>query len=710
MNFLHPEFLYLAPLLAVPILIHLLNRVRYRRMRWAAIKFLMATERRAVRRARLRQILLMVLRTLVLAFALGALAQPIFSGSLGSLLGGADQVAVALDASASMSAEDAGGSAFDRAKRMAAAEVTGLPRAARVTAGTFAVWWDSPYREPVQDHGAVAAFIESAVLTGGGTDVPQAIRGAAEALARGSGGGTIWLLTDRRETGWNVGGPGAWAEVRQALEKAGRPRIVISDLGPTVVANYSISKVHVTPEVLMDGDVPRLTATVRLDGAASGPKQVRLMVDGRSVDAPSVDLKAAGTADVVFRLPALKGAVQTGHLELEHDAMPADDRSWFLLRPATSLPVLVVSGVVSTRPFEGSGDFLAAAIQPPAGEAGARSPFVAKSIAAKDLSRVAPADYAAVFLADVPRLATDVAATLRQYVARGGLLLVFPGSSTDAASWNETGLLPGKIETAVEDPAENRRKVAGVAPASPITATLPAEGLDHLLVTRHYRLAADPSSEVLATLDGGDPLIVRSQVGKGRVYLFAVSAQSDSSNLPFTPVFLSTLHRILLGHLGEVREPPSLPTFTPLEFAAKNAAALVVTPGGKPMPLVRREDRPDRLFFEHTEAAGLYQLAADGEAEAVKSAVPVAAMNVPPEESTVAKIEPAAIRTLLDGSSVYFLETDGNLSQAGAQAGAAGAVSGFPLAVLAMLLLLGEVLVAWSMGRPPAAPVDRVSV
>ena len=55
MNFLHPEFLWLAPLLAVPILIHLLNRVRYRRMRWAAIEFLLQTERRAVRRARLRQ-------------------------------------------------------------------------------------------------------------------------------------------------------------------------------------------------------------------------------------------------------------------------------------------------------------------------------------------------------------------------------------------------------------------------------------------------------------------------------------------------------------------------------------------------------------------------------------------------------------------------------------------------------------------------------
>ncbi len=122
MTFLRPEFLYLTPLLAVPVLIHLLNRIRYRVVRWAAIDFLLSSERRAVRRARLRQILLMVLRTLLLAAAVLVLAQPVFRGSLGALLGGSSQVAVAIDSSASMSAGDATGSALDRAKELVARE------------------------------------------------------------------------------------------------------------------------------------------------------------------------------------------------------------------------------------------------------------------------------------------------------------------------------------------------------------------------------------------------------------------------------------------------------------------------------------------------------------------------------------------------------------------------------------------------------------
>jgi len=68
---------------AAPIIIHLLTRLRYRRVRWAAIDFLITSERKAVRRARLQQILLMILRTLVLAGALLALLEPIGGGGIG---------------------------------------------------------------------------------------------------------------------------------------------------------------------------------------------------------------------------------------------------------------------------------------------------------------------------------------------------------------------------------------------------------------------------------------------------------------------------------------------------------------------------------------------------------------------------------------------------------------------------------------------------
>jgi hypothetical protein len=703
MSFLHPEFLFLAPLLAIPVLIHLLNRVRYRRIRWAAIEFLLATERRAVRRARLRQILLMILRTMVLAAALGALAQPIFSGAVASLLGGSTQVAVVVDASASMSAEGVSGSAFDRALKSAAAEVKALPNGTRVAAGSFAVGYDSPLHEPIQDHGAVAEFIKETTLTGGGTDVPQALKAAAETLAQGGGGGTLWLLTDMREGGWRAGGPGAWDEVRQALAKAGKPRLIISDVAPPVSANFSISKIRLTPEILMENDEPRLTATIKYEGTNGGATSVRLFFEDKHQETRPIQFTEPGSTDLTFRLPAVKGPAQCGYLELEHDAVPEDDRFYFVLRPAGSVPVLVVSGEVSSAEFESSGDLLALAFQPPAPESGARSPFTIKKVAARDLGNQVLSTYAAVCLADMPRVDADTAKMLRAYVEGGGLLMIFPGARTDVASWNEAGLLGAKIEGQVEAGGEKHFKVTGASPNNPVTATLPMEGLERLLVNRYFRLSAEPAAEVLATFEGGEPFMLRTNLKKGKVYAFAVSCQNDFSNLPFTPVLLLSVHRMMLGHLGDIGDPATTTTGTVFEFPMKAGSHRIIMPDGHAAPLTVREDKPGKALFDRTQAAGIYRLADSDSDEALKAAVPVRALNAPPEESSLVRIAPSEVRELLAGSSVFFLESEGNISQVESDTSHSSAISGFPLAVLALMLLLGEVLVAWSMGRPVPA-------
>src|SRR5579864_1442895 len=66
--FLHPEFLIPgAALLAAPVIIHFINRMRFRRVKWAAMEFLLASQQRNRRRLLLEQILLLLLRLLVVA-------------------------------------------------------------------------------------------------------------------------------------------------------------------------------------------------------------------------------------------------------------------------------------------------------------------------------------------------------------------------------------------------------------------------------------------------------------------------------------------------------------------------------------------------------------------------------------------------------------------------------------------------------------------
>src|ERR1043165_5076372 len=66
--FLHPGFLIIAAaLVSVPIIIHLINRMRFRRIRWAAMEFLLKAQKRQRRRLIIEQLILLAMRCLIIA-------------------------------------------------------------------------------------------------------------------------------------------------------------------------------------------------------------------------------------------------------------------------------------------------------------------------------------------------------------------------------------------------------------------------------------------------------------------------------------------------------------------------------------------------------------------------------------------------------------------------------------------------------------------
>src|SRR4051794_38226631 len=102
--FLQPALLWGLTAAGIPILLHLLQRRRYRVRRWAAMEFLRASVRRSSRRLRIEQWLLLLVRTLILICAALALARPVRYSPRWGWLGSraTSQVVIVLDDSYSM--------------------------------------------------------------------------------------------------------------------------------------------------------------------------------------------------------------------------------------------------------------------------------------------------------------------------------------------------------------------------------------------------------------------------------------------------------------------------------------------------------------------------------------------------------------------------------------------------------------------------------
>src|SRR3954471_22073149 len=109
MTFLQPLLLAALPLVALPVVIHLINQRRYRTVRWAAMMFLLAANRMSRGYARLRQWLILALRMAAIAGLIFAVSRPLAGGWVGLFAGGrAETTIVLLDRSPSMQQRGAG--------------------------------------------------------------------------------------------------------------------------------------------------------------------------------------------------------------------------------------------------------------------------------------------------------------------------------------------------------------------------------------------------------------------------------------------------------------------------------------------------------------------------------------------------------------------------------------------------------------------------
>ncbi|MFH1755706.1 MAG: VWA domain-containing protein, partial [Candidatus Latescibacterota bacterium] len=121
LGFLNSGFLIALGAIALPVVIHLLNRRRVHKVPFSTLAFIYELSRRRMRKVNLRRILILLLRTLAVLFIVFTFAKPTLRTAAALFLPGAapKSVIIGLDASYSMGVDWATGTAFTQAKQIA---------------------------------------------------------------------------------------------------------------------------------------------------------------------------------------------------------------------------------------------------------------------------------------------------------------------------------------------------------------------------------------------------------------------------------------------------------------------------------------------------------------------------------------------------------------------------------------------------------------
>src|SRR4249920_802699 len=165
MGFLNAAFLVGLVAAAVPIIIHLLNRRRVKRVKFSSLEFLDEVNKQRMRRINLQRILILILRTLAILALVFAFARPtlrsglLFAGSVPK------NVVVCLDASFSMGVAMESGIAFDAAKKIANDVVDEAGSSDVINVVAFAKNAEALLEQGTRNKGVVKGTIERVELT-----------------------------------------------------------------------------------------------------------------------------------------------------------------------------------------------------------------------------------------------------------------------------------------------------------------------------------------------------------------------------------------------------------------------------------------------------------------------------------------------------------------------------------------------------------------
>lgn len=628
MSFLAPLFFAGLAALAIPVLVHLIQREKKTPVEFPSLMFLRRVPYQSVKRRRITNWPLFLLRSLAVLLTVLAFARPFFSQSAvqASIANaGAREVVILLDRSASMGYGDHWQRAKDEAKRA----IDGLGAGDQATLVLF----DRSAEENVRatgDKTRLRAAVDAAELSAAASRYGPALRLAQSLLSRSTlGRKEAVVVSDMQRTGW---------EKPEEIQFPEGTTFTPVSVAATDTANVSVTSVTFNRTRFANEERVIVTAAVANRGAAPVENApVVLQIDGLDVATSRATLAPGVTNAVTFPAFTLAQSYVRGTVKAGTDALAADNVFHFVLSPARPTPVMLVvrDGAAATESL-----YLSAALA-----VGAPPQFDVEVVPVSKLTEPAVSRARVLIVSDATMPGT-MGPALKSFVERGGGIFTIVGSRGGALD-GESALLPGTLLDP-KDAAGGRAETLGVIDFSHVVFELfktPKSGdFSGVRFFRYRPISPAAGDQVLARFADGTVAMAERRVGAGKVIAFGSTLDSEWNDLVLKPVFVPLLHQ-MVRYLGQVEEQPAWQSAGQVIDVSQRVAALtaggtdervtsalVVSPGGDRQTVGGAAGGSVELREQ-----GFYEVRPQGAAASGRPFT--VAVNVDPSESDLASMD-----------------------------------------------------------------------
>ncbi len=704
---LNPGFLFAGTAaVAAPIIIHLLNRRRFKRIDWAAMDFLLEAQRLNRRRVKLEELILLLLRCLAMILIGLMIARPSLDINVSGILkSGQTERVIVLDDSLSMATVGKSGSSIDKASEILQKGIKSLSNINSQDIISVVRTTDpnkfSPNGLPLTESsiGELLDEFKGLEVTDSRGELHSALSAVEKSFDsdKTNFNKVVYVLTDLRRMDWESStksgsDKGIVQTLQSIADKAAGCYVV--DLGAEVENNLLIEEVKPLDKVLVNGVAADFEVLVRNLGK-SGVDDVNVSFSVRGSlpiksKIPQIQAGGVGVATFSYTFTDPGKELFSAPVEISlddelsknQDALIEDNTRYFPARVANGIRVLIVDGDPSGIFGKSESFYLSKALSP-GGPAISGVDVTVLDDTDFDSSNLS--EYEVIFVANLYRITEARAEGLHEWVQNGGGLVLLLGDQIDEDVYNDvlykngTGLLPFKLSTVGGD--EKEEKWVYIKPEKenhPLFRFFEGDNrqlLDQVKVFRWWNSELEENEDsvsppnVIASLtsDDNSPAIVERQTGKGRVLAITTPLDNDWNNFPENGAsFLITAQELVRYMSKDMASEGMIsvaePIIFPVDVREYRQQAKLLRPGENDFERVEAlpqnknnlKDLEWTLGYEKTDKKGIYEIQferADG--SGVHSLA--FAANIDTGESDLRRISVAAIRSDLGAANVEFL-------------------------------------------------------
>ena len=534
MEFVNPGFLYGLLAMAVPVIIHLFNFRRFKKVYFTNVAYIKELKQETQKQSRLKHLLVLIMRMLAIAAIVLAFSRP-FIPAENALINPDSQnlVSIYLDNSFSMQAESEQGMMLDAARNKAEEIASIYSNADRFQLLT------NEFAGSLQRFVSREEFLEALedVLISPSTRSLEEVLRLQEQIfgEAGKANKTAYIISDFQQN-----------MLSNSLHVSDSSiRFLFVHLEAINKDNLFIDSCWFETPVQQINQSSLLK--VRFRNSANGDYEqvpVSLLINGEQKSVASLDIAAGEQKILDLSFSSQEPGVQAGEITISDYPITFDDRFYFSFPVSQKVNILCING-------SGSNRFLDALFLND-------TAFNYQSVPEQSLDYSAIPGCNLIVLNALQSVSSGMRQELIRFVENGGNLAVFPSDDkVDLGSYNS--LLQALNAGIYNDLDTTNLDVAYInlehSLYRDVFDEIP-ENINLPEVFAHYpiRVASQQLNDKLLELENGDPFLNVHPYGEGRVYLFAAPLLMSFSSFPRHAIYVPTLYNLAISSIS----PPPL--------------------------------------------------------------------------------------------------------------------------------------------------------